>query len=614
MATEYSGGYMSRMLRVDLSRRVLTEEETDPERAEKYLGGVGLGSAILYDEVPGGVEPFDPENRLIFMSGPFSGTAIPGSGTYSVVTRGPLTGLAAGAQANGWFGARLKFAGYDGLIIQGASSNPVYLLVDNGKVEIRDGSQLTGLDSIETQNRLKKEPGLKNASVACIGPAGENRVRFASICSDRGHIASTNGVGGVMGSKNLKAVVVNGDAKIPVADPERFSEIAREWITETRSSAIGETVDKLGTAGFFSAAAVTGWLPVKNMTTDLFKDHPRFNGDAIRASVKSTRKPCHACPLHHCNDIEITEGPHEGLITDEPEYEGLAGFGPLIGNNDPWLAVKLCDQVDRLGMDLKEFTFTIALAMECYEQGLIDKKDTGGIELTWGNGTAVGDLLNLTAEKQGFGADLAEGVCRFAKKIGPEAVNRAVYTHKGLAPHVHDPRGLWGFLFGQAISNMGSIEGWHTLELLPEPDLGYDQPIPKYEDPNALVIGQEKLARKYYFVDSIGTCYFTSAVPISLMVKALNALTGWTFSADDLLRLGHRVRTTLRQFNIRHGWTRADDSLSQRLLAPSPDGPNKGIAIAGVYEKMVDVHYARVGWDKTGRPLPETLNRLGINA
>ncbi len=612
MASEYLGGYMGKMLRVDLSRGVLTEEKLDSEKVEKYLGGVGLGSAVLWDEVPGRIGPFDPENRLIFTSGPFSGTAIPGSGTYSVVTKGPLTGFAAGSQANGWFGARLKFAGYDGIIIHGASSNPVYLLINDGKAELCDASHLIGVDTVETQRILKNKLGLPKASVACIGPAGENRVRFACICSDHGHVAATNGVGAVMGSKKLKAVVVNGSHKIPVANPESFSATAREWITAMRSSAIGDTVDKLGTAGFFSAAAITGWLPVKNMTTNIFEDHPRFNGDAIRAGVKSTRKPCHACPLHHCNDIEITEGPLRGLTADEPEYEGLAGFGPLIGNSDPWRAIKLCDQVDRLGMDLKECSFTVALAIECYERGLIDEKDTQGMELTWGNVDVIEKLLNLTAEKRDFGANLAEGVYRLAEKIGPQAVNSAVYTHKGLAPHVHDPRGLWGFLFGQAISNMGSIEGWHTLELLPEPDLGYDQPIPKYEDPKALVIAQAKLAEKYYFVDSSGICYFTSSIPISLMVNALNALTGWNWTAADLLCHGRRVQTKLRLFNIRHGWTREHDTLSPRLLAPSPDGPNAGIAIAPVYEQMVDDHYAQLGWDKKGHPLPETLKLLNI--
>lgn len=612
MASEYLGGFTGNILRVDLSRGAVSDEKLDSERAERYLGGLGLGAEILWDEVPAGIEPYDPENRLIFTTGPFSGTAIPGSGTYSVVTKGTLSGLAAGAQANGWFGARLKSAGYDGIIIQGASSHLVYLLVNNGKAELRDASHLEGLDTVETQYGLKKELELPKASVACIGPAGENRVRFACICSDHGHVAATNGVGAVMGSKKLKAIVVNGSAKIPIADPDMFSDLARQWIEETRSSTIGTTVDAQGTAGFFSTAAATGWLPVKNMTTNVFEEHARFNGDAIRSGVKSKHRPCHACPLQHCNDIEILEGPHRGLVTDEPEYEGLAGFGPLIGNSNPWLAIKLCDQVDRLGMDLKECSFTIALAIECYERGLLDDKDTGGLVLTWGDGDTVADLLNLTAHKRGFGANIAEGVYRLAEEIGPEAVDSAVYTHKGLAPHVHDPRGLWGFLFGQAISNMGSIEGWHTLELMPEPDLGYDEPIPKYEDPKALVKAQGKLSRKYGFVDSIGTCYFTSSVPISLMAKALNALTGWRWTTEDVLRQGHRVATKLHLFNIRHGWNREQDTLSPRLLAPSPDGPNAGIAIAPVYERMVDDHYAQMGWDKDGHPLPKTLELLGI--
>ncbi len=612
MTPENFGGYMGKMLRVDLASGEIIKERLDPERVRKYVGGVGLGASYLSDELTDDVEPFAPENRLIFTSGPFSGTAIPGSGTYSVVTKGPLTGLAAGAQANGWFGARLKFSGYDGIIFMGASPSPVCLVIDDGKVELKSASNLAGLDTIKTQQKLKSDLGLKRASVACIGPAGENLVKYACIASDNGHVASTNGVGAVMGSKNLKAIVVNGSAGVPQADPENFARLGRDWISAVRASAIGDTVDKVGTAGFFSAAAETGWLPVKNMATNVFKDHARFNGDAFRAGVKSTRKPCHACPLNHCHDVEITEGKHKGRVVDEPEYEGLAGFGPLIGNNDPWAAAVLCDQADRLGLDIKECCFTLSLAIECFEKGLIDENDTKGHKLTWGNVEVVEKLLTLIAEKRDFGLDLSDGVYGLAERLGPKANELAVYTHKGIAPHVHDPRGLWGFLFGQSISNMGSIEGWHTVELLPEPDLGYDEPIPRYDDPKALVTAQAKLAKKYYFVDSLGVCYFTSSVPITLMADTLNALTGWNWTTDDLLDHGQRVATMLRLFNIRNGWTRDHDTLSPRLAAPSPDGPNQGTAIGPVYDEMVDQHYAQSGWDIEGRPLPETLKRLGL--
>jgi len=609
------GGYAGKLLRVNLSEGTIEDVKLGPDKLEKYLGGVGLGARILLDEVPAGVGPFDPENRLIFASGPFGGTAVPGSGSCSVVTKGTLTELAAAATANGWFGARLKFAGYDGIIVQGASPKLVYLLVNEGKAELRDASELAGLDTIETPSRLKEKLGLQNASVFSIGPAGENLVRFASIGDDTGHFVSTNGVGAVMGSKKLKAIVVNGKAAVPVKDKERFKKLAREWVEQMKVSPMGATVDAVGTAGFFTHAATTGWLPVKNMTTNIFEDYAKFNGDALRATTKAVRrKPCHACPLHHCHDIEIQEGPFKGLVADEPEYEGLAGFGPLIGNDDVNATIKINNVNDRLGMDLKECSFTLSLAIDCFEHGLLTKDDTGGLELNWGNVDAVLNLLPIVAQRQGFGDLLAEGVYRVAQKLGPEAVNMAVYTHKGIAPHVHDPRGMWAFLFGQAISNFGSIAGFTSMELVPEPDLGYPEPVPKYTDPDALVASQGKLVGKYSFIDSLGICFFISAVPLQLIADTLNALTGLNWTTSDIMDMGHRVDTTLRLFNIRHGWTREQDSLSPRLAIGSPDGPNKDIAINEVYDGMVDKHYAQMGWDKNGVPTPETLKRLGIEA
>lgn len=607
------GGYAGKFLRVNLSNSKTEDVKIDQEKLRTYLGGVGLGARILLDEVPEGVKPFDLENRLIFAAGPLSGTMVPGSGTCAVVTRGTLTGLAAAGSANGWFGARLKFAGYDGIIIQGVSPKLAYLLINDGKVEIRDASKYAGMDTYDTHVKLKEELGLPSASVAAIGPAGENKVRFACIVIDSGHVIATNGCGAVMGSKNLKAVVVNGKSSVPVKDEKKFKELAREWNKEMQATPMGMTVNAVGTAGFYSAAETTGWLPTKNMTTCIFEQHAKFNGDQLRADTKHVRrKPCHACPLHHCNEIEIPEGPFKGTVVDEPEYEGLAGFGALIGNTDVNATLKIDDVNDRLGMDLKECSFTIALAIDCYENGLLTKNDTDGLELKWGNVDAVLKLLPMIANRKGFGDLLAEGVYRLANKIGPAAVNKAIYTHKGIAPHVHDPRGMWGFLFGQVIGNMGTIAGFSSMELIPEPDLGYTEPVPKYTDPEALVASQVKLIGKYGFIECMGVCYLVSAVPRKLLADTLNALTGLSFTPDDVLNLGYRTETTLRLFNINHGWTREHDSVSPRLATAAPDGPNKGIAIKDVLDRMIDKHYAEMGWDKSGHPTPETLKRLEI--
>ena len=319
------GGYMGQILRVNLTTGDIKEEKLDPKKVALYLGGAGLGGRMLMDEVPASVGALDPENRLIFLSGPFCGTAVPGSGTYTVTTKGVMTNLITTSQANGMFGARLKFSGYDGIIIQGASPNLVYLVIDDGKVELCDGSELKGMMTVETQEYLKNKLNLPQASVSCIGPAGENRVKFANIGNDMGHFASTNGVGAVMGSKNLKAIVVNGKKKVPIFNEEEFKKVAKIWNKEAQESIMGSTVSSIGTIGFITPATVTGWIPINNCTTNIFEEHPFFNGDYVRSVVKSTRRPCHACPLHHSTTIEIQTEPHKGLQLDEPEYEGLAG-------------------------------------------------------------------------------------------------------------------------------------------------------------------------------------------------------------------------------------------------------------------------------------------------
>lgn len=417
-----------------------------------------------------------------------------------------------------------------------------------------------------------------------------------------------------MGSKLLKAVVVSGSGTVPVSDQESLAKIAKEWREKAEASPMGYTVSALGTAGFFSAAALTGWLPIKNMTTNMFPEHAKFNGDALRAAVRSTRRPCHGCPLHHCNDIEILTGRYSGLVADEPEYEGLAAFGPLIGNEDPAAAVMLNDKADRLGMDLKETGFVLALAYDLYTSGILTREDTGGLELAWGDVEVAENLMQQIARREGFGDKLAEGVYRFAQQVGPQAVDRAVYTHRGLGPHVHDPRGLWGFLFGQAISDMGSINGFSTLELIPEPDLGYAEPLPKYQDPVALVDSQVKMGEKYNFIECLGVCYFLCGVPVPLIAQAVTAVTGQELDVGSALKVGRRVMTLQRQFNVEHGWTPADDTISPRLAAPCPDGPNAGIAIGPVYESMRARYYEDMGWDASGRPKPETLADLNIDA
>lgn len=605
--------YTGRILRVDLSTGKISKEQFEPQLLRKYVGGTGLGAKILYEEVPPGVGPFDPENRLIFASGPLGGTRVPGSGTYTVVTKGPLTNLMAAAQANGFFGARLRFAGFDAIVIQGASPEWVYLWIHDGEAELRSAEHLVGLDVWETDDRVKAEIGKTQASVSCIGPAGENLVKIAAINSDKGHVASSNGPGAVMGSKKLKAIAVFGPAGTEVDDPERVEALSRgPWLDTASQAPLGMLVKNLGTLGYYSAAAETGWLPVKNLTTNVFPEHAKFNGDYIRTHFELKPRPCWACPWAHCHTIKVTEGPYTGFEGEEPEYEDMAAWSSLVGITDPGTAIKLTQVNDRLGMDVKEAGFDVSLAIECYEKGVIGPQDTDGLELTWGNAEAVMQLLDNIAHRRGFGDVLAEGTMRAADAIGGDAPKFAVYTKKGIAPHTHDPRGMWGIMIGQSLSDMGSIEGM-VPDLMPDPEIGYPTPIVPF-DAQELPKGLAKGAPRRQFEDTLGVCMFLLGARLQVITDAVSAATGWNFTTAEALEVGERIVNLQRAFNVRHGLTpEKDDGISPRMAEPPVDGAAKGKTIAPVYPQIRSDYYRAMGWDEqTSKPLPDTLKRLGL--
>jgi aldehyde:ferredoxin oxidoreductase len=612
------GGYMGKVLRVDLTNEKITEERLpDQSTLRKFVGGTGLGIRMIYNEVPAGIEWSDPRNRIIWLTGPFTGTRGPGSGTYTVATKGPLTNFFVATHCNGFFGTSLRQAGYDGIIVQGQAKRWVYLTIQDGVAEFHDASQLIGKDTWETEKILlqsiKGDKGKPSAS--CIGPAGENLVKYAGICSDEGHIASSNGAGAVMGSKKLKGIVVRGTQKVPIHDQERFNELVKEWWTECGGTVWGQLLPTMGTNGQFASAHTLGTLPVRNYTTSVFPTAAKFNGDAVRDYYKGKPKPCFACRLAHCQEMMIQSGPHKGEIVEEPEYEPMAAFSSMIGNdNDLDGAVWLANVNDRLGMDAKEQATVLGLAIECYEKGLITKKDTDGLELTWGNIEAVETLMRKIATRDGFGNVLAEGVMRAANTIGGEAPNFAVYTHKGVAPHVHDDRGLWNIAFSMAVSDMGSIPAGDMgdvgdlLETIGDnfldPARAFDaEYIPKC---SAL------MWRRGHFVDCLGICMFVAGVSFKLIAETLNAVTGWDFTWQECTEVGERVMTMMRSFNVKNGHTRADNSLSPRILQAPVDGPAKGVSIAPKLDLMLDIYNEALGWDNDGKPLPKTLTRLGL--
>jgi len=606
MNNETIFGYMGKILRIDLSEKKSWIQELDEEACQKYVGGVSLGSKYLIEEIPPGVKWSSPENRLIFVTGPFAGTRIAGSGTFCVLSKGPMTNLAASTQANGFFGAFLRFSGYDGLIIQGQASDPTYLYIHETGIEFKDAKPLMGKGTLETQEAIKKELNLgRKLSVFAIGPAGENLVRFSGIVGDGGHVAAHNGIGAVMGSKNLKAIAVHhGSCKPPIKDPEQHVITAKELLKHAKNFDNGRLF-KWGTNGTFVPQSKTGEVPVRNYMTNILEGHEKLLPEYTRSHFDIKPRPCWACGLAHVKHVRVTEGPYQGVEGEEPEYECVNAWGPLTGNSEPGAVVMLSNLTDDLGLDVNESGYIIAWLMECNEKRLLTKEDTDGLEMTWGNVEEVAKMLQKIARRQGFGDILAEGVKRASSRIGGEAAKLAIYTHKGNTPRSHDHRARWNELIDTCLSDTGTCEasfGPLRPELLgkaPVENKFSTEEVPK-------LMAFESGWRQ--FEDCLGVCKFCIKSP-ELTLECLKDVTGWRLDLDDAMSIGKKAIHQLRVFNIRHGLERGLERPSPRYGSVPADGPVKGKGIMPDWDVLVQSYYTHMGWDpKTGKPLPETLS------
>jgi aldehyde:ferredoxin oxidoreductase len=611
MSTSKVGGYAGKFLKVNMTSGDTSDVVFDEKTLRMYLGGTGIGAKVLYEEVPPKIGWHDPENRLIIASGPLGGTPINGSGTVSIVTKGTMTGGGTSVQANGRFGAFMKFAGYDGIIIHGASKRWMYLHVENGKATLREASHLLGRDTYETADLVRGEWGKSDTqmSVTSIGPAGEHLARFACIFLDKGHAAGHNGTGAVMGSKKLKAIAVErGNGRIEVVYRERLVSVANN---------IYETVKAFtGTIGGVYRTYKSGraTLPIKNYTTNIW-DIPEeklygFSEEYIRKSFEPKPHPCWACRLTHSTMMRITQGPYEGTVVEEPEYEQMAAWGPVIGNEDAASAMMLSGVTDRVGLENNEAGWLVGWLMECYERGLIKKQELDGLEMSWGNVEATRMLLHMIANRQGVGDLLAEGVMRASQKIGGEAAKCAIYTMKGNTPRGHDHRSRLTEMFDTCTSNTGTIEGtpqgmWPATTNNPG-DPEYWKEISTLE---ATIHGTMQ------FEDSLGACGFNlrTLTNMPLVVDAVGAATGWDFTQEEAKNVGLRAANLFRAFNMRCGIDAGKDFPSERYGSTPSDGPYKGISLRPQWKAMLENYYTLMGWDpETGKPLQKTLKSLGL--
>lgn len=618
------GGYKGKILRVDL-RKEKTWEESIPseEILRKYIGGLGLGVKILCEELPDNAKPLDPENLLIFMTGPFTGTTAPCSSDWTVVTLNHNTGNTVGAgHSHGFFGAYLKFAGFDGIVFQGEAKRPVYMYIKDGQVEFRDASRIWGKDTHETEDLVKEGIGDVRVSVATIGPAGENLHFGACIENDKHHTVAKAGVGAVMGSKNLKAVAVSGRQGVPIFNPKEFLSITQDWRKRLFESTKALTTHPqfLGKGGITrNYPRIADFIAGKNLSDAGFGHI--FTRSVVEGAKKFKVTPvaCFSCPIACCYRVEISSGPYRGKVaTLGGGGENMEGAAGVIGVLDPGTIFWMTDIYDRLGFDSATPGLTIALAYECYEKGLLTKKETDGLELRWGNSEAAIVLLDKLIRREGIGKILAEGIKKAAELIGGNAPKFAVHI-KGTGYNLHDWRGKWTIMLGQAIAGAGPCwQSGHGPDYRPDPDLGY----PDFLEPcrkEGVAQATKKVQLRAVWEDCIGICFFGGGRGIPKVLefgpRALGALTGWEdFTLEEAFQVAERVINLERLFNMKRGLTVENDlDISERLLEPPDAGPAKGKTIAPYIRELVKEYYELMGWDKeTGKPLDETIKRLGL--
>ena len=612
--TETVPGYAGKIFRIDLTNERIWTEELTPEVCRKYIGGTGLGAKILYEEVPPEVSWDHPENRLIMATGPLAGTPIWGTGTLSVVTRGAMTNGGTSTQANGFFGASLKYSGYDAIVLQGQSKRWVYVYINDDTVELRDASHLLGKDTWQMQDALYEENGLTGhqLSVYGIGPAGEKLVRFAIILGDYGHAASKNGTGAVMGSKKVKCVaIVRGTHPIQVHDPAGLYAAADEISWDLKNDPSTSGLYNFGTLGGVAGLVPMGGAPIKNFTTNIYPDAEKlslYEAPNIRASMEHRGHQCNGCGMRHCHIAVMAEGAHKGQLVDEPEYEGLAGCGSQLGMLNPADAVWLNTQVDKAGFDVNEWGWVCGWVIECLEKGYLTVEQVG-VDVKWGDAEGVNKLIQMVANREGFGDLMAEGVKRAAEKIGGEAYNCAIFIHKGVSPRGHDHRARWEEMLDATTSSIATIE---TGGLIRPTEFG----LPARRDP----FDPEEVARtvglgmgRRHFEDSLGTCMFTTRTYLEYIARALSTVTGWDYNKEEAMHFGKRVAAIFRAFNLRCGIGMEGERPSPRYGSVPIDGPAKGMNVMEHWDFMRKTWYETVGYDfETGRPTIETLKKLDL--
>lgn len=616
-------GYNGKILRIDLTTREVATEEPSPVFYRRYLGGGALSLFYLLNELKPGSDPLGPDNVLIFACSVVTGHPAAGFSRFSVAAKSPLTGAFGESEAGGWWGPELKAAGYDALLIKGRAEKPVYLWIENEKVEIRDASKVWGQMTREAQATIREELGDDKVRIALIGPAGERGARFACILNELKHANGRTGLGAVMGSKNLKAVAVRGNKKMALHDPEKVREIVKR-IAETWAKN-PSTLGELGTARGVMPLNASGILPTRNFMTGAFEKAEAICGETMRDTILVSRGTCYGCPVRCKREVRVEEPYKVDPEYGGPEYETLGALGSLCGVGD-LKAIAMANQLcGAYGIDTISTGTTIAFAMECFERGILTPKHTDGIELRFGNAEAMVAMVEKIGKGEGFGKLLSEGAKIAAEKIGGDAPRYAMHV-KGQPLPIHEPRGKAGLALAYSISPTGADHLEHPHDPVFETEaglksilpLGIIEPLPAVELSARKVRMFIYLQNLYSMFNSIGLCvltggFFGGPVSVNTIPEYVNAVTGWDTSLWELLKVGERHSAMARIFNLREGFSSKDDTLPERIFEPLEGGALQGKRIdREEFEKALKTYYRMMGWDEEGVPLESKLEELDL--
>jgi len=598
-------GWTGTILRVNLTKGKVSREATDIKLAHDYIGARGLGVRIISDEVDPKADALGPDNKLIFAPGPLTGTFAPSAGRFDVITKGPLNGVIAASNSGGSFGPELKYAGYDAVIIEGKAAKPSYLWIKDDEVEIRDAAAIWGHSTPDTTDLVRAATD-EDAKVACIGPAGEKLALLANIMNEMFRAAGRTGVGAVMGSKNLKAIAVYGNGAVRVADPEAFKAAVMKSRQMIQAHPVGGAgLKAYGTDVLVNILNQIGSLPTRNYQDGYFPTADKVGGESLAAKQLIRPKGCFSCIIS-CGRVTKVDNPAYEGAGEGPEYETAWSFGPDCGIDDLDAVTKANFLCNEYGIDTISLGSTIACAMELFERGLITTKDTDGVQLTFGNVAAMVEMTRKACTGEGFGAKLAQGSYRLAESYGHPEYSM---TCKKQEMPAYDPRGVQGIGLNYATGNRGGchVRGY-TIAVEVLGSAGGMDPRVTEGKPGLDILFQNLTAA----LDSSGACLFsTFGIGGAELAEMLSAATGVEYSLEEFLKIGERIWNAERLWNLKVGFTAADDTLPERLLKdPIKTGPAKGMV--NRLDEMLPTYYQERGWDESGVPTKAKLKELAL--